>query len=115
MQHTILVVEDEEDLRESMRDALEFEGYNVVVAAHGADALTSLDHVEHPCLVFLDLIMPGMNGWEFFEKLREKHQYDNLPVIVHTSAPSRAPDGVTMVLKKPVQIERLLAVAKEYC
>jgi CheY-like chemotaxis protein len=115
MKHTVLVVEDEEDLRESMRDALEFEGFDVVVAADGADALDVLDRIDHPCLVLLDLLMPVMNGWEFFEKLRQRSQYDQVPVVVHTSAPSRAPSGATLVLQKPVQVERLLAVVKEYC
>ena len=59
MTHTVLVVEDEQHLREMIRDALELNGYAVVTAEHGEDALTKLAEIEHPCLVILDLLMPA--------------------------------------------------------
>jgi len=113
--HTVLIVEDEEDLRELMRDALEMRGYKVVTAVEGADALRRLDEIGRPCIVFLDLLMPGMNGWDFFEKFRERAELTTVPVIVHSSASSRAPAGVTRVLQKPLTFERLLAIVAEYC
>jgi len=115
MSHTVLLVEDEEELRESMRDALEMEGYDVVAATDGLDALERLEHIEHVCIVLLDLLMPRMDGWEFFEKFRARPELAAVPVIVHSSAPSRAPAGVTKVLQKPLQIDRLLDVVREYC
>ena len=63
--HTVLVVEDEQDLREMMRDALELNGYAVVTAEHGQDALAKIAEIEHLCVVILDLLMPVMNGWDF--------------------------------------------------
>ncbi len=62
MTHTVLVVEDEQQLREMMRDALELNGYAVVTAEHGQDALTKLAEIEHLCLVILDLLMPVMTA-----------------------------------------------------
>jgi CheY-like chemotaxis protein len=115
MTHTVLVVEDEEELREMMRDALEFNGYTVVTAGDGVDALAKLSAIESLCLVILDLLMPQMNGWDFFEKMRTQAAFASVPVVVHTSAPSRAPAGVARVLQKPVMFERLLAVVQEYC
>jgi len=115
MNHTVLLVEDEDDLRESMRDALELNGYAVVAAHDGQEALEALDRIEHVCLVLLDLLMPGMNGWEFFAKLRARPEHDDVPVVVNTSAPSRAPAGVTRVIQKPVELARLLSVVREYC
>ena len=115
MTHTVLLVEDEEELREIMRDALELNGFSVVTAREGQAALDALDRVEHVCLVLLDLLMPGMNGWDFFEKMRARPQHAAIPVIVHSSAPSHAPAGVTRVLQKPIDLERLLAVVREYC
>jgi two-component system, chemotaxis family, chemotaxis protein CheY len=115
MKHTVLVIEDEDDLRESMRDALELNGYAVVVAHDGREALDEIGRIDHVCLVLLDLLMPGMDGWEFFEKLRTRPEFDGVPVVVHSSAPSRAPEGVTRVLQKPVQIAQLLTVAREFC
>jgi CheY-like chemotaxis protein len=113
--HTVLVVEDEEDLRELMRDALQMRGYNVVTAEEGGDALSKLEGVGRPCLILLDLLMPGMNGWDFFEKVRERPELASVPVIVHSSASYRAPAGVTRVIQKPLTFDRLLAVVGEYC
>jgi two-component system, chemotaxis family, chemotaxis protein CheY len=113
--HTVLIVEDEEDLREMMREALESKGYSVVTAEEGQEALRKIDAIEHLCLVLLDLLMPGMNGWDFFEKMRERPELAAVPVIVHSSASGRAPSGVTRVLQKPIMFERLLSVVGEYC
>jgi CheY-like chemotaxis protein len=113
--HTVLIVEDEEDLREMMRDALELKGYSVVTAEEGEDALSKLDGIGQPCLILLDLLMPGMNGWDFFSKLRERPELSAVPVIVHSSAADRAPAGVTRVLQKPILFDRLISVVSEYC
>jgi CheY-like chemotaxis protein len=113
--HTVLIVEDEEDLREMMREALELKGYRVVTAHEGQDALDKLAGIEQLCLVLLDLLMPGMNGWEFFEKMRERPELAQVPVIVHSSASNRAPVGVTRVLQKPILFDRLISVVGEYC
>ncbi len=113
--HTVLIVEDEEDLRELMRDALQMRGYSVVTAEEGTDALRKIDDIGPPCVILLDLLMPGMNGWDFFEKVRERPELASVPVIVHSSASSRAPAGVTRVLQKPLAFERLVSVVAEYC
>lgn len=115
MNHTVLLVEDEEDLRELMRDALEMRGYTVVAARDGQEALAELDHIDGLCLVLLDLVMPRMNGWEFYEQLRARPALAATPVIIHSSSPSDAPAGVTRVLQKPIEFERLLSVVQEYC
>lgn len=113
--HTVLVVEDELELREMMRDALELNGYTVVTASDGREALDKLAGIEHLCLVLLDLLMPEMNGWEFFAAMRQRIELASVPVIVHSSVPGRAPAGVTRVLQKPLMFDRLLAVVREYC
>jgi CheY-like chemotaxis protein len=115
MAHTVLVVEDEKELREMMREALELNGYSVATAQEGQEALEALAKIEHLCLVLLDLLMPGMNGWDFFMKMRERPEFASVPVVVHSSAADRAPAGVTRVLKKPVELDRLLSVVGEYC
>jgi CheY-like chemotaxis protein len=115
MTHTVLVVEDESELREMMRDALELNGYSVVTAVEGRAALEALAQIERPCLVLLDLLMPGMNGWDFFAEMRARAEYATVPVIVHSSAPAAAPSGATRVLTKPIELARLLAAVREFC
>jgi CheY-like chemotaxis protein len=65
--------------------------------------------------VLLDLLMPGMDGWDFFTELRQRPQFADVPVVVHSSAANRAPSGVTRVLQKPFLLQRLLSVVQEYC
>jgi CheY-like chemotaxis protein len=115
MNHTVLIVEDEEDLREMMRDALELNGYAVVTASEGQAALERVAGVEQLCLVILDLVMPGMNGWDFYEHIRQRPEFASVPVIVHSSSPSGAPPGVTRVLRKPLMLDSLLSVVREFC
>jgi CheY-like chemotaxis protein len=115
MTHTVLVVEDEEELREMLRDALELNGYNVITAEHGQDALQKISSIEHLCLVILDLLMPVMSGWDFLERIRQRAELASVPVLVHSSAPGPAPEGATLVLQKPLAFERLLSTVREYC
>jgi CheY-like chemotaxis protein len=115
MTHTVLVVEDEQDLREMMRDALELNGYTVVTADHGVDALAKLATIENLCLVILDLLMPVMDGWDFVAKLRQQTGFALVPVVVHTSSAGQAPAGVTRVLQKPLLFSRLLSIVREFC
>jgi len=105
MNHTVLLVEGEEGLREMMRDALELNGYAVVAAPDGQAALEELEHIDHVCMVLVDLRTPRMNGLDFLSKLRERPALVDVPVIAHGSAPSRAPVGVTRVLQKPIEFE----------
>jgi CheY-like chemotaxis protein len=115
MTHTVLVVEDEEELREFMRDALELDGYAVVTAEDGQDALDKIGGIDHLCLVILDLLMPVMSGWDFVDKMRARVELASVPVVVHSSAPGPMPTGVTRILQKPIPFERLLSVVREYC
>jgi CheY-like chemotaxis protein len=115
MSHTVLIVEDEQQLRDMLRDALELNGYDVVTAEHGADALTKLSEIEHLCLVILDLLMPVMDGHTFLRKLRERKELSGVPIVVHTSAPGQTPEGVARILRKPLVFDRLLSVVQEFC
>jgi CheY-like chemotaxis protein len=104
---TVLVVDDEADIRESLRDALGDEGYSVMLASNGKEALALLPKVPRPCAIILDLIMPIMSGMEFYEAMRAVPQLADIPVLISTSDPSRAPTRVP-VMRKPINLDRLL-------
>jgi CheY-like chemotaxis protein len=106
---TVLVVDDEPDIRESLRDALEDEGYDVVTAANGREALTVLPGLPRPLAMILDIIMPVMSGAELYTALQADPLLASIPVVVSTSDPSRAPAGV-LLMRKPIDLDRLLAV-----
>lgn len=105
---TILVVDDEDDVRESLQEALADEGYHVVLARNGKEALGLLPVLERPCAIILDIIMPVMSGPEFYEAMRANPVLADIPVVISTSDPSRAP-GPLPVVKKPVNLDRLLS------
>jgi signal transduction histidine kinase/DNA-binding response OmpR family regulator len=110
----VLIVEDDEDIRDSLREVLSFEGYHVVTAGNGREALELLQSGVKPSVVFLDLMMPVMNGFEFLDALRKIDFLSTLPVIIVSAWPreaDRAPD-IQGVIKKPIDVAQLLAKAQ---
>jgi len=81
----ILVVEDDPRTRASMRTMLEKEGCRVTEAENGETALASMEQ-DRPNLIFLDLIMPVMDGFEFAEKMRAHPEWCTIPIVVVTAA-----------------------------
>jgi CheY-like chemotaxis protein len=111
-----MIVEDDDDIRESLQEALEAEGYPVHVAANGREGLTLLAHIERPCVILLDLMMPVMNGWEFLSVQRQDRAFAQIPVIVVSAAPETAlPRDSAAVVPKPVDLDQLLEVVRKLC
>lgn len=115
MKHTVLLVEDESDLREMIQEALELSGYAVVAVGDGQAALDAIPSIERICLVVLDLLMPGMNGWDFCEHARKRPELASVPIVIHSSATNVVPEGVAAVVRKPVKLAQLLSIVGEYC
>jgi CheY-like chemotaxis protein len=108
---TVLIVDDEQDLRETLREAFEDEGYSVAVAGDGVEAMQQLARIAKPTAVILDMIMPVMDGHQVWDAMQRDPQLVKIPVIVTTSDPSRAPPGVT-ILRKPVDLGALIDTVK---
>lgn len=113
--HPVLVVDDDDAIREAVRDLLEEEGIPVTTAADGADALLQVNE-RPPRLVLLDMRMPVMDGWSFAEALRE--QGLSPPVVVMTAAADArrwaAEIGASGVVAKPFGIDELLQAVERY-
>jgi CheY-like chemotaxis protein len=109
----VLIVDDEEDVRESVRDVVEMVGCSALMAASGREALALLVH-RRPCLVVLDILMPGMTGIQLLDEIRLKPELEGLSVVMSTSAPERAPADV-MVLPKPLDIDAFSALMHRSC
>jgi signal transduction histidine kinase/CheY-like chemotaxis protein len=113
---TILVVEDEDHVREILRDVLESEGCNVVLAEGGREALALLEANNFDG-VFTDIGMPGMSGWELAQAIRERNQQIPLAVItgwggaVGSDQQQRA--QVDWVVTKPFTAGRIAELAQE--
>jgi len=108
---TIVIVEDDGDIRESLRDAFEDAGYAVHSARNGLEGLEVLRGCDRPCAVVLDLIMPVMTGNELYEAMQADPQLADIPVVVSTSDPSRVPSGVPFV-RKPINVSAMLNTVK---
>jgi DNA-binding response OmpR family regulator len=103
---TVLVVDDEFDIRELLVDTLTDAGYNVIEAVNGNAALERIA-ADHPDIVLLDIWMPGMDGLEVLAQLRLSPDTAALPVILLTAMPADAGEsaglnlGVTHYVNKP--------------
>lgn len=112
----ILVIDDDPAIRDTVSDVLAFEGYEVVTAANGAEALAVLDETT-PCLILLDMRMPVLDGWGFAEQARDRGL--DVPILVLTAARSARvwaeEIGATDYLAKPFDLDSLLAAVERFC
>ena len=112
---TILVVEDEIDSRESLRELLELEGYKVRTAVNGREALDTLAAVgDEICIMLLDLFMPVMDGWQVIDELKATGQLASTQVVLITSASHRAPAGIP-VFQKPLDLDKVIEQVHQLC
>jgi CheY-like chemotaxis protein len=103
---SVLVVDDDEAIRQVISEVLLDEGYEVVCAENGVQALSELHKERPPDLVLLDLMMPVMSGWEVLEELQSSDELSRIPVVVVSAM---AGPGVHEHLSKPIDLEDLLS------
>jgi len=110
----VLVVDDDEMLRTGLCELLADDGFEVMCAGHGRDALVQLEALpEQPALIVIDLMMPVMNGWQLYEELRTNTRYAGVPIIVLSGEERALPRAsrlrVSAVFAKPCNVDALLA------
>jgi CheY-like chemotaxis protein len=114
--HTILVVDDDTDLRETIGELLVEEGYDAHLCENGRAALEFLRSGESdPELILLDLMMPEMNGWQFREEQLRDDRLKEIPVVVMTASRGLDANPITAqeVLLKPLGLGELVeAIAR---
>lgn len=116
----VLLVEDDQDLQEALALSLRLNGHKVEAVSDGAEALVWLKrHGAAPCLVLLDLMMPGMNGFELRARMTADPDLASLPVVIITGAgvlaDQRASELNAEILKKPVATSTLLETVDRNC
>jgi CheY-like chemotaxis protein len=111
--HTVLVVDDEEDIRTFLGSVLEREGYETLLAADGEEAFDLLSN-ERPAVVLLDLQMPNQTGTQFYRRLHNHHELADIPVIVVSGIAGRhlAVREPFAIFDKPIDPEELLAAVE---
>ncbi len=116
---TILVIEDEMMSRYTLNVLLESKGFNLIFTVNGTEGLEQMEHLT-PDLVLLDLIMPGINGFEVCKSLRANPRFTKLPVVMMTAWDDEETylrclkHGATDVLSKPFNYADLNTMLNHY-
>jgi DNA-binding response OmpR family regulator len=120
MPKPVLIVEDDDSLRESLQILLEEEGARVLVARDGEEAMEVLRSSEElPALILLDLMMPRMDGWALRRRLRADRRLATIPIVIVSALPDLTLEakrvGAIDFFGKPLDMERLHALVAQYC
>lgn len=107
---TVLLAEDDLDIRDAVQDMLEELGCDVIPARTGKQALDFLSEGSRspPDLVILDLMMPLVTGWQVLEAMQHNPALALIPVVILTATTQDRPSGAAALLQKPFQIQTLL-------
>jgi CheY-like chemotaxis protein len=118
-QRSVMVVEDDPELRTIYEEVLSEHGYEVLAARDGVEALEHLDGGSVPCAVLLDLRMPRMTGWELADRLRADSRWSDVPLIVCAAYYRIAEEAVRLGarawMQKPIDLNRLVGVIEDVC
>jgi CheY-like chemotaxis protein len=114
----LMIVDDDDDLRETLANVLAANGYNVTAFGDARAALVALEDGQTPFVILLDLMMPGMSGWEFRAAQLANPSLASIPVLVVTAANVASHDMPTLpdveILRKPFDLDRLLTIIERY-
>lgn len=100
------LVDDDNDFRTLFGEVLREEGYQVIEAANGMEAMALLDS-HTPDVMLIDLAMPVMNGWALFAALERRPELRSVPVVFLSAMPHMAPGGGSLVIGKPLNVTSL--------
>ena len=111
----VLIVDDDDKLREFVRVNLEMEGYTVIEAANAEEGLGAVEE-QAPDLILLDVMMPGVDGWEMLRRIQERHGVGSIPVIMFSGKVDEADvaaKGAQGFIGKPFDPTQLIESTKQ--
>jgi CheY-like chemotaxis protein len=115
---SILIVDDDVDVREMLSQFFSIEGYEVATARNGQDALEQLRKGQQADLILLDLMMPVMDGWQFRLEQQRDPKLASIPVVVlsavYNARERAALLGAVDYMQKPVEFDKLIETAERY-
>ena len=118
--HTVLIVEDYDDMREGLALVIQTTGLDVISVRSGREALDRLEAGLRPCIVLLDLVMPEMDGFAFRQAQLADPELASIPVAAISGGGQQIEEqvrrlGITHFLQKPFEEEELLDVIGKHC
>lgn len=112
MRETVLVVDDDEAVREAIADVLTLDGYAVLTASDGDEALRLLGNAPRPCVALVDLVMPRVDGWELLQSIAANPALRDVSVVCTTAGRDTPPPGCDAILRKPFDDAELARVVR---
>jgi CheY-like chemotaxis protein len=114
---SVLVVDDDADIRDLLSQFLEVEGFRVQSARNGQEAIERLRDGRGACVILLDLMMPVMNGWQFRDQQKSDPDLADIPVVVISAViPDHVPPiDANAYVRKPLDLDSLLETVKTFC
>lgn len=114
VRHSIVLIDDDDDIRDAVRDVLLAEGYEVHTATNGKEGLELLRRINPPLLVLLDMSMPVMNGMEFLSVLSNDASLVTIPIHIYSSENLVGVKGARGILKKPATHDTIIKIVNSY-
>ena len=112
----VLVIDDDDQIRVSLQDIIESENFPVVTARNGQEGLELLKKDPKPSLIFLDMMMPVMNGRVFLNHFLKDQTLSKIPVYVFSAhAEDSHALGASGLIKKPTEIDYIIKLVNQYC
>jgi CheY-like chemotaxis protein len=115
--HNVLIVDDNDDIRDAIGMVLALEGYDVAGAESAAEAFRRL-HAFEACTILLDLHMPGTDGWGFLDRMRMDPSLDDVAVVIVSGDAAKREESVAAgyeFLLKPIRPDALVAAIERHC
>lgn len=114
-QGVVFVTDDEDALRDSTQELLEDAGYLVLGARSGAEALARMRGITGPAVAVVDLVMPGMNGFDLIVAMRASAELKRIPIIVLSAQTRESIQGADRIIRKPFKSAELLEAVRGLC
>ncbi len=116
MSDQILLVDDDLDLLETVQESLEIRGYHIIIAHNGKEAI-ELYRQKIPCIVFMDIKMPEMDGYEAFSKIKKIFNDAKIVFLTGHEMTKKTQEaknhGLIKIMNKPVATEEIVSTIKE--
>ena len=111
----VILVDDDADVRTSIEELLEEQGYVVLSARDGSAALRRMRGVHGPVVAVVDLTMPGMDGWDLIKRMKTDPELARIPIIVCTARQLAGVLGADAIVRKPFSTGALLGLVEKHC
>lgn len=115
MRKTIMIVDDDADITTTLAEILEADGFQTVTASNGTDALRMLREGLPVHVILIDLMMPGMDGWQFLAEKQRDRGIADIAVMVMSASDLELPVPTSDFIRKPMSLDGLLAAIRRKC